>query len=47
MTTVPDCDVLANAGSRVWLDNWRRHDLSEAARVDELNLEELFLDLTA
>ena len=47
MTTVPNCDVLANAGSQVWLDNWRRHDLSEAARVDELNLEELFLDLTA
>ena len=40
-------DVLASAGSRLWLRNWRNHDLSEAARVDELNLEELFLDLTA
>ena len=43
----PAADVLAKAGSRLWLRNWRDHDLSAAARVDELNLEELFLDITA
>lgn len=42
-----ESDVLAKSGSRFWLRNWRDHDLSAAARVDELNLEELFLDLTA
>lgn len=42
----PNADLLASAGSRVWLRNWRDHDLS-AARVDDLNLEELFLDITA
>ncbi|MDE0443881.1 MAG: ABC transporter ATP-binding protein [Gammaproteobacteria bacterium] len=40
-------DVLAHVGSRLWLRNWHRHDLSNAARVGELNLEELFLDMTA
>ena len=42
----PGGDVLANAGSRLWLRNWRDHDLP-AAHVDELNLEELYLDITA
>ena len=47
LATVPqNGDVLASAGSQIWLRNWRDHDLS-SARVDELNLEELFLDLTA
>ena len=46
-TPPPSSDVLANAGSGLWLRNWRDHDLSTAARVDELNLEELFLDITA
>ena len=40
-------DVLAHVGSRLWLRNWRQHDLSNAARVGEPNLEELFLDMTA
>ena len=40
-------DVLAQAESRLWLRNWRHHDLTNAARVGELNLEELFLDMTA
>ena len=40
-------DVLARAGNRVWLRNWRRYDLSGAVRVDRLSLEELFLDVTA
>ena len=39
--------VLASGESRVWLRNWRDHDLSAAARIDELNLEELFMDITA
>jgi len=43
----PDKDVLANEGARTWLRNWRDHDLSAAAHVDELNLEELFLDITS
>ena len=43
----PDADVLASAESRLRLRNWRDHDLSAAARVDELNLEEFFLDITA
>ena len=46
-TNVPESDVVAKAGANLWLRNWRGHDLSAAARVDELNLEELFLDLTA
>ena len=40
------CDVVARAGDRVWLRNWRRYDLSEAVRVDHVTLEELFLDVT-
>lgn len=40
-------EVLAHVGSRLWLRNWHQHDLSSAARVGELNLEELFLDMTA
>ena len=39
-------DVLARAGNRVWLRNWRRYDLSGAIRVDRVGLEELFLDVT-
>lgn len=46
-TVPPRGDVLANVQSRLWLRNWRDHDLSAAARVDEPNLEELFLDITA
>jgi len=46
-SAVPDHDVLADVGSRLWLRNWRDYDLSSTARVDELNLEELFLDITA
>ncbi len=46
-TVPPGGDVLAKAGSSLWLRNWRDHDLSAAARVDELNLEEFFLDITA
>ena len=42
----PEPDVLADAGSRIWLRNWHDYDLSDA-RVDEVNLEELFLDITA
>ena len=45
-TVPPNGDVLASTDSRIWLRNWRNYDLS-TARVDELNLEELFLDLTA
>lgn len=40
-------DVLAHVGTRVWLRNWRRHDLSGATRVEEPLLEELFLDMTS
>ena len=40
-------DVLARSGNQVWLRNWRRYDLSDAVRVEELSLEELFLDVTA
>ena len=43
----PASDVLATTGPHLWLRNWQDHDLSGAARVDELNLEELFLDITA
>ena len=39
-------DVIATAGKRLWLRNWRRYDLSAAVRVDGLNLEEFFLDVT-
>lgn len=46
-TPPPGGDVLANVGSRLWLRNWRGHDLTAAARVDEFDLEELFLDMTA
>lgn len=46
VTLPPGADVLATVGSRLWLRNWRDCDLSPAARVDELNLEELFLDMT-
>ena len=48
---IPDgargADVLAKAGDRVWLRNWRRHDLTEAVRVDDVSLEEMFLDITS
>ena len=44
---VRDVDVLARAGDRVWLRNWRRYDLSGAARVDDVSLEEMFLDITS
>lgn len=48
MATVPTGgDVLAKVGPRLWLRNWRNHDLSAAARVDEFDLEQLFLDITA
>ena len=43
----PDADVLAHTGTGCWLRNWREHDLSLAAHVDEPTLEELFLDVTA
>ena len=43
----PGDDVLADVGSRLWLRNWRGHDLAAAPRVDEFDLEELFLDMTA
>ena len=46
-TVPPDGDVLAKAGPRLWLRNWRSHDLSQAARVDEFDLEQLFVDITA
>ena len=39
-------DVLARTDTRVWLRNWRAHDLSASARVDEPLLEDLFLDIT-
>lgn len=48
---VPDgmhgTDVLARTGDRVWLRNWRRYDLSGAGRVDDMSLEEMFLDITS
>ena len=48
MSTVPSGDdVLAARADRLWLRNWRAHDLSSAARVDGLSLEEFFLDITA
>ena len=48
MSTIPPGgDVIANVGSRLWLRNCRRHDLTAAARVDAFDLEELFLDITA
>lgn len=40
-------DVVASSGDRVWLRNWQMHDLSAAARIDELTLEEFFLDVTS
>ena len=40
-------DVLAVNGGRMWLRNWYTHDLSAAARVHELTLEEFFLDVTS
>ena len=43
----PRADVLAHTGTRCWLRNWRKHDLSLATHVDEPTLEELFLDITA
>lgn len=46
-TGLPGGNVLAKAGSRLWLRDWRGLDLPKTARVDELNLEELFLDMTA
>ena len=46
VTLPPGADVLAKGASRLWLRNWRDFDLSTAARVDELNLEELFVDMT-
>ena len=39
-------DVLARTAASVWLRNWRRYDLSGALRVDPLELEPLFLDVT-
>ncbi|MCY4056800.1 MAG: ABC transporter ATP-binding protein [Gammaproteobacteria bacterium] len=42
-----NAEVLAKAGSRLWLRNWRGHDLSDGVRLHELNLEELFMDITA
>ena len=39
--------VIAQADDRVWLKNWCQYDLSRAARVDEVLLEDLFLDITA
>ena len=39
-------DVLARTENRVWLRNWHAYDLSRATRVDRLELEELFLDVT-
>ena len=46
-TDPPTAHVLARRGATLWLRKWRDHDLSTAARVDELNLEDLFLDITA
>ena len=40
-------DVLARTDTRVWLRNWRAHDLSATVRVDEPLLEDLFLDITS
>lgn len=40
-------DVVASSGGRVWLRNWQAHGLSDATRVDELTLEEFFLDVTS
>ena len=40
-------DILAAGGQRVWVRNWAAHDLSAATRVDELTLEEFFLDVTS
>ena len=40
-------DVVAANGHRVWLRNWRAHDLSDAYVDREFNLEEFFLDLTS
>jgi len=40
-------DVLVRTDTRVWLRNWRAHDLSATARVDEPLLEDLFLDITS
>ena len=39
--------VIAEAGDRVWLRNWGKYDLSSAIRVDDVLLEDLFLDITA
>ena len=44
---VHGADVLARAGDRIWLRNWRRYDLSGAARVGDMRLEEMFLDITS
>ena len=44
---VHGADVLARAGDRIWLRNWQRYDLSGAVRVDDMSLEEMFLDITS
>ena len=38
--------VIAEADDRVWLNNWCMYDLSAAVRVDDVSLEDLFLDIT-
>ena len=39
--------VIAQVDDRVWLKDWCRYDLSAAVRVDDVLLEDLFLDITA
>ena len=39
--------VIAQADDRVWLKDWCQYDLSTAVRVDDVLLEDLFLDITA
>lgn len=40
-------DAVASSDDRVWVRNWHAHDLSRAVLVDEMTLEEFFLDVTS